>query len=137
MRPVFLAVSALAACAEAPAPSGIARMAGRPMLGTFDVIGTPTGQATTAGETTYTWDMTSTGRTYVPNPTMSVGFVGGMPRGMAGSSNSGAVLGQDVSCRVRITAGSDSLIRHWDFSGPQAACDKVTRRLKDGANNRG
>ena len=138
MRLVFLALLALAACADGPpAEHGLGRLAGRPVASTYTLIGTPTRQVASGTDTVYTWDTRANGKSYVPNPTMASGFVSGLPAGMEGSANTGSSLGHEQTCEVHITANGDGKIKTWEFVGPEIACQPVARRLKAWANSGG
>jgi len=131
------AAATLSACAGGPAVDrGISRLAGKPVLETYNVIGTPSRQVASGADTVYSWETSASGKNYVPNPTMAAGFVSGTPPGMEGGANTGASLGHETTCEVRLTAGSDGRIKKWEFVGPDLACDAVAKRLKAWASSR-
>ena len=138
--PVALAVAALAGCAadgaaHAPAAASevmtsdtLSKLAMHQASDAFGVIGRPDASEKAGTGTLYIWAAKVNGSVYIPTPSMTAGFVGGLPGGMD-QSGGGQSYDHEVICRLRVNAGATGLIEHLDFNGPRAACDPVKQRL--------
>ncbi|MGN6525662.1 MAG: hypothetical protein ACTHL8_04685 [Burkholderiaceae bacterium] len=138
--PMCLVVLALAGCAgtaapprdEAPdalTPDVLAKIGAHHVPDLYPVIGTPAASEKTAQGTRYTWHADVHETTFVPTAAPVAGFIGQPPTGAEGTGGGGGEVGHEVTCRVRIDAGSTDLIEHLDFNGPRRACGPVTQRL--------
>jgi hypothetical protein len=138
--PVAVAVAALAGCAtdgpgRAPAAAPevmtsetLNKLAMHHATDIFGVIGRPDASEKAGAGTLYIWAAKVNGSVYIPTPSMTAGFVGGLPGGMD-QSGGGQSYDHEVICRLRMNAGASGLIEHLDFNGPHAACDPVKQRL--------
>ena len=138
--PIALAAATLAGCASegaghapAAAPEVMSaetlnKLATHKATDTFGVIGRPDANDKVGDGTLYIWAIKVNGSVYIPTPSMTAGFVGGLPGGMD-QSGGGQSYDHEVLCRLRVNAGATGLIEHLDFNGPRAACDPVKQRL--------
>ena len=138
--PIAVAAATLAGCAsEGPAHAPAAapevmsaetlnKLAMHQATDIFGVIGRPDANDKSVKGTLYIWAIKVNGSVYIPTPSMTAGFVGGLPGGMD-QSGSGQSYDHEVLCRLRVNTGATGLIEHLDFNGPRAACDPVKQRL--------
>jgi hypothetical protein len=148
MRLTCLAVLALAGCASAPpaqqaaAPAvfsdtSLQKLALHKVTDVTGVIGAPISQDPAPDGTVYTWKTVSTSTAWIPTPVMTAGFISSLPSGADSTGGGGQNVNSVLKCRVRVTAGSDTYIRHIDFNGSRTACDPVKSQIADWINKVG
>lgn len=108
--------------------TGLSALKGQPIQSAFYQLGYPDGQMQIADDYVYVWGNSQ-------NFSMPVGSVQTTNGFVAGKSFTATTYGTDYQnvsyqCSVKIIAGSDSIIKSYDWRGNAGGCSPFAKRLK-------
>jgi len=102
-------------------------LVGRNESEAFAAFGYPSGKQQFGSDVVYTWDRSQNVPMFIPQTATTTGHVGTTP--IYGTTTSSQVVPMSFYCTVKVVAGSDGVIKTWDYDGNRGGCKRYIERL--------
>lgn len=108
--------------------AGLSSLVGLPIQSAYDRLGYPNGSQNMNGDTFYIWSTNRNVVMPVYQPGSAYGSVGNTPFQV--NTNTPGMMPMNFNCSIRVIAGSDNVIKSWDYQGNAGGCQGYVQSLR-------